>query len=666
MKEVGVAPDLANPLVTEDPGLLDRTWHSPGGLMNWFGNIHHKEIGRRYVITGLFLFLLAGLEALAVRLQLAVPENDVLGPELYREMFTMHGSTMMFLFAVPIMQGIAIYLVPLMIGNRELALPRLNAFGYYCYLIGAITLYVAFFIGLAPNSGWFSYPPLTRAEHERGLNIDVWTSTVTLLEVAALVAAVGLIVTIAKNRAPGMSLNRMPLFVWSILVMSFMVVFAMPTLMTTSIFLALDRTVGAHFFNSAGSGDPLLWQHIFWYFGHPEVYIMFIPGTGIISAVIATMTRRPVYGYTAVVLALVATGVLSFGLWVHHMYTTGLPKLGTSLFTGASMLVAIPTTVQLFCWIATLWGGRPRFTTAMHFTLGFLIIFFIGGLTGVQLGSVSFDSQVHDTFFVVAHFHYVLLGGVVFPLFAGLYYWFPKVTGRLMNEKLGKLNFWMMFVGVHIAFWPQHHLGFRGMPRRVYTYLEETGWGPLNLISTVGAFLLAAGVLVYVINLFVSRRSGLPAGPNPWGSDTLEWATTSPPESFNFRYPPTVSSVAPLWEHDWHLQPVVTGLREDHREMLSTTLLDARPDNREIIPGDTYIPLAAALAASVVFIGILFGKAFVPIGAGLFYVVAVYWNWPRVLAHRTEPEGGPEHVLARRDRERRESEADDRTHGGDT
>jgi cytochrome c oxidase subunit I+III len=666
VSEHKVISDPADPLAVDDTRLLDRTWHSPRGIKNWFGNIHHKEIGRRYVKTGFALFLLAGLEALAVRLQLAVPENNLLGPELYREMFTMHGSTMMFLYAVPIMQGIGIYLVPLMIGNRELALPRLNAFGYYCYLIGAIVLYVAFLIGIAPNSGWFSYPPLTRPEHERGLNIDVYTSTVTLLEVAALVAAVGLIATILKNRAPGMSLNRMPLFVWSILVMSFMVAFAMPTLMTTSIFLALDRTVGAHFFNPAGMGDPLLWQHIFWYFGHPEVYIMFVPATGIISAVIATMTRRPVYGYTAVVLALVATGVLSFGLWVHHMFTTGLPKLGTSLFTGASMLVAIPTTVQLFCWIATLWGGRPKFTTAFYFTLGFLIIFFIGGLTGVQLGSVSFDSQVHDSFFVVAHFHYVLLGGVVFPMFAGIYYWFPKVTGRMLNETLGKLNFWLMFIGVHVTFWPQHHLGFLGMPRRVYTYVESTGWGELNLISTLGSFMIAAGVLVFLVNFIISKRAGLPAGHDPWGGDSLEWSTTSPPPSYNFRFPPTVSSVAPLWQRDWHLQPIVTGLREDHREMLSTTLLDARPDNREIIPGDTYVPLVTALAASVSFIGILFGKAFVPIGALLFYFAAVYWNWPRVLANRTEPEGGPEHQLAMRDRERRESKEDERTHGGDT
>ena len=658
--------DLANPLVTAEPELLSRTWSSKPGIKGWLCSIHHKDIGERYVATGLALFLLAGLEALAVRTQLAVPENDLMGPELYREMFTMHGTTMMFLFAVPIMQGIALYLVPLMIGNRELAVPRLNAFGYYLYLIGAIALYVAFFIGWAPNSGWFNYPPLARAEHERGINIDVWVSVVTLLEVAALVAAVGLIIAILKQRAPGMSLNRMPLFVWSILVMSFMVVFAMPTLMTTSIFLALDRMVGAHFFNSAGGGDPLLWQHIFWYFGHPEVYIMFVPATGIISAVIATMCRRPVFGYTAVVLALVATGVLSFGLWVHHMYTTGLPKLGTSLFTSASMLVAIPTTVQLFCWIATLWGSRPRFTTAFHFVLGFLIVFFIGGLTGVQLGSVNFDSQVHDTFFVVAHFHYVLMGGVVFPLFAGIYHWYPKVTGKLLSEKLGKINFWLMFIGVNVTFWPQHHLGFLGMPRRVYTYLEETGWGALNFTSTIGSYLIATGVLVFLVNLWATRKRGLPAGNDPWGAESLEWATTSPPENFNFRHPPTVSSVTPLWDADWHLQPVVTGLRDDQREVLSTTLLDARPDNREIIPPDSWIPLMSALAVSVPFLGILWGKSWVPIGAALTFIALTIWNWPRAMPNRLEGEDGPEHELARKDRERRESGDDERMHGGDT
>jgi cytochrome c oxidase subunit 1 len=639
---------------------LERAWSSPPGLAGWFAEVSHRRIGKRYVITGFALFLLAGLEALAIRMQLAVPENDFLGPEVYRQFFTMHGATMMFLFAVPIMLGIGIYLVPMMIGARDMALPRLNAFGYWIYLIGAVTLYVAFLLGVAPNSGWFNYPPLSRREHELTIGIDVWVSVITLLEVAALVGAVGLIVTIFKQRAPGMSLNRMPVFVWSILVMSFMIVFAMPTLMTTSIFLGLDRMVGAHFFDPGGEGDPLLWQHMFWYFGHPEVYIMFLPGLGMVSMVLAAMCRRPVFGYTPIVLSLLATGILSFGLWVHHMYATGLPRLGTSLFTAASMLVTIPTAVQFFCWTATLWGSRPRFTAALHFVLGFLVIFLIGGITGVQLGAVPFDLQVHDTFFVVAHFHYVLLGGVVFPLFAGIYYWFPKMTGRMLSEPLGKASFWLMFAGVHLAFWPQHHLGFMGMPRRVYTYLPEMGWDGLNLLSTVGAFVLATGVAATVLNTLVSARRGAPAGNDPWRGETLEWSTTSPPPDYGFRYPPTVRSRTPLWDDDWDRQPVVVGLRDDHREMLSTTLLDARPDNREILPGPSLVAPLAALAASVPFVGVLFGLHWVPIGGALSFLALVAWNWPGAMAHRVEEEGGREHVLAQRDREageRQEAEA---------
>ncbi|CAA9324606.1 MAG: Cytochrome c oxidase polypeptide I [uncultured Gemmatimonadetes bacterium] len=652
-------PAVPSRTFQDDTEKLAEVWGSPPGLMGWLMEVNHRRIGRRYIVTGLALFLLAGLEALAIRTQLAVPENDVVGPEFYRQLFTMHGATMMFLFAVPIMIGVGIYLVPLMIGARDMALPRMNAFGYWIYLIGAIMLYTAFLLGVAPNSGWFNYPPLSRREHELTIGIDVWVSVVTLLEVAALVGAVGLIVTILKQRAPGMSLNRMPVFVWSILVMSFMIVFAMPTLMTTTIFLGMDRMVGSHFFDPAGMGDPLLWQHMFWYFGHPEVYIMFVPGLGMVSMVIATMCRRPIFGYTPIVLSLIATGVLSFGLWVHHMYATGLPRLGTSLFTAASMLVTIPTAVQFFCWTATLWGSRPRFTVAMHFVLGFLVIFLIGGITGVQLGAVPFDLQVHDTFFVVAHFHYVLLGGVVFPLFAGIYYWFPKVTGRMLSERLGKANFWLMFAGVHLAFWPQHHLGFMGMPRRVYTYLEDMGWGPLNMLSTIGAFTVAFGVLLFVVNALYSLRRGALAPADPWGGESLEWATTSPPLDYNFRLIPTVQSRTPLWDADWGSQPVVVGLNEHQREALATTALDARPDHRVILPAPTLVPVLSALAVSVAFVGVLFDLVWVPIGGFLTFVAIASWNRPHHLAHRLEEEGGREHRLASAERERDEAKADE-------
>jgi cytochrome c oxidase subunit I+III len=628
-----------------DVEMLERSWRSPRGLIGWFADVNHKAIGRRYIITSFVFLLLGGLEALVIRTQLAVPENNFISAEAYRQFFTMHGMTMMFFFAVPVMIAIGIYLVPLQIGSRDLALPRLNALGYYLYLFAGLVLYGAFFLGAAPNSGWFNYPPLTRPEHEPGYNIDVWVTTVATVETSALIGATVLIVTILKHRAPGMSLNRMPIFVWSILVMSFMIIGAMPVLFANSIFLGVDRFAGGRFFQAEMMGDPLLWQHIFWYFGHPEVYIIFVPALGFVSMVVSTMTRRPIFGYTPVVLALVATGILSFGLWVHHMYATGLPKLGMSLFTAASSLVAIPTAVQYFCWTATIWGGRPRFTTAFLYVLGFLVIFLIGGITGVQLGSVPFDLQVHDTFFVVAHLHYVLIGGSVFPLFAALYFWFPNMTGRLLSEGLGKISFVLMFIGTNVTFWPQHNLGFMGMPRRIHTYIVEMGWGGLNMLSTLGAFILAIGIGVTLVNVIYALRFGLRAGDDPWESDTLEWATASPPPSYNFRHLPTVGSRHPLWDEKRDERPVVVGLRDDRRETLITTGLDAAPDYRSVLPGDSYWPVLTALASSVAFFGVMWGQHWIPVGAALLLVCIVGWNWPQT-EHEVEPEGGPEHRIA--------------------
>ncbi len=614
-----------------DSAELDRhltsIWHTRGGLWAAVSTVDHKIIGRRYIITAFVFLFMGGVLSLLMRLQLSQPEARFIGPDRYNQIFTMHGTNMMFLFAVPVMEAMAVYLVPLMVGTRNIAFPRLNAFSYWMFLAGGILLWVAFAIDTGPDVGWFAYVPLAGPQYGIGKRADIWAQMITFTEISALCVAVELVVTIFKQRAPGMSLDRIPLFVWSMLVTSFLVILAMPAIMIASSSLILDRLVGTHFFNAAEGGDVLLWQHLFWFFGHPEVYIIFLPAVGMASTIVATFTGRPVFGYLAMVMALISTGVLAFGLWVHHMFVAGLPRLGESFFTASSMAIAVPAGLQIFCWLATLWMGRPVFKTPLLFVVGFIITFVVGGMTGVMVASVPFDTQVHDTYFVVAHFHYVLIGGAVFPLIGAIYYWFPKITGRMMSETLGRWVFALIFAGFHLTFFPMHILGLAGMPRRVYTYQPELPWSGLNMMVSLSALVLASGFLLFALDIFRSARNGPAAGSNPWGAATLEWATASPPRCYNFRRMPVVHSAEPLWTED-ELQ-VASGLRVDRRELLVTAVVAATPQARESSVPHSIWPLWAAVATSIVLIWSIFTPWAVAWGSIPVAVALTGWFWPK-------------------------------------
>ena len=610
---------------------LRRTWGTPRGIAAWFTSVDHKTVGLRFIGTALFFLALGGALALMMRTQLARPDSHVLSPQLYNQFFTVHGTTMMFLFAVPVMMGLGIYLVPLMIGTRNVVFPRLVAYAYWVYLFGGLFLYAGLLSGNGPPAGWFSYTPLSEAQFDPTKGSDIWAQMITFTEIAMLGVAVTLIITILKQRAPGMSLNRIPLFVWSMLVTSFMVVFAMTTIAVAStLFLAADRLINTRFFVERAGGDPVLWQHLFWMFGHPEVYIIFLPGTGIVSHLITTFSRRPMFGYTAVVFATIATGIISFGVWVHHMFAVGMPQLGLSFFTASSLIVTIPTAIQLFCWIATLWSGRPQWRVPLLFILGFFFILVRGGLTGVMLASVPFDWQMHDTYFVVGHLHDVLIGGAVFPLLGALVYWYPKFTGRMLSEIAGRWSFALVFVGQNLTFGPMHILGAHGMPRRVYTYLASTGWGGLNFLETIGAYILAVGVLITVFNMIVSAVAGRRAGDNPWGADTLEWATTSPPPPGNFPVLPVVESRDPMWEPTPpDERPIVFGLPPDRREVLFTTALDAVPVRRIPLPGPTVWTFFSALGTAIGLVTLIFTPWGLVVGTALAVPPLIIWAWPK-------------------------------------
>ncbi|CAN5516138.1 hypothetical protein BH23ACT9_BH23ACT9_30970 [soil metagenome] len=630
-----IDPAMA-PAGAVDLDLLDRTWANKPGLSGWLTAVNHKAVGRRFVVTAMAFFAIGGFQSLLMRAQLGTPENTFLSAQAYNEMFTMHGTTMLFLFAVPVTEGLAIYLAPLMIGARDMPFPRLNAFGYFAYLFGGIFLYTSFLVGAAPDGGWFAYPPLTGRDYSPGLNMDFWLLGVTFVEISGIVAAIEIVVLILKFRAPGMSLVRMPLFVWASLVTSGMVLLAFPPLVIGSIMLELDRKIGTFFYNPAGGGDPLLWQHIFWWFGHPEVYIMSIPTFGVVSMIIPTFARTRIIGYTWIVVATVAIAVIGFGVWVHHMFATGLPVLGLTLFAAGSLVIAIPSGVQIVAWVGTLWAGHIRWQAPLRWIMGFFVIFVAGGITGVMFATLAFDWQTHDTYFVVAHFHYVILGGTLFPILAAITYWLPKAQGRLMSERLGRISFWMVFAGVNLTFFPHHILGLEGMARRIWTWPEGLGWEPWNMLSSLGAYLTAAGLLVFLADAVLAIRRGPPAGEDPWEAGTLEWATTSPPAPYNFATIPLVTGRDPLWD-----DPTAT-TRPDHmewrrpqidpaaprREMVVTSVLDGDPEHRVTLPVASWWPLLLALALAVALVGVLINS--VPLGVlGLIGVVTscIGWLW---------------------------------------
>jgi cytochrome c oxidase subunit 1 len=609
-------------------GLFTRP-RATSGTWSWFTTVDHKKIGIMYCVTAFVFFILGGLEALAIRAQLAQPNGEVLDANTYNQFFTMHGVTMIFLVVMPLGVGLMNYVVPLMIGARDVAFPRLNAFSYWVFLFGGLFLYSSFFLGGAPDGGWFGYAPLNQSLPSNGMTF--YSIGLQILGAASLAGAINFIITVINMRAPGMTLMRMPVFVWMTLVTAFLLLFAMPVIAVALFQLLFDRVFGAVFFDPTAGGDPILWQHLFWVFGHPEVYIMILPAMGIISEVLPTFARKPIFGYAAIVFAGAAIGFMGWGVWAHHMFAAGLGPVANAAFALTTMFIAVPTGIKIFNWLGTLWGGDIRFTTPLLFSVGFVTMFIIGGLSGVSHAIVPHDAQQTDTYYIVAHFHYVLFGGAIFGLFSGFYYWWPKAFGRLLSERLGKLHFWLMFIGFNLAFGPMHIVGLQGMPRRIYTYPEGMGWDLWNAVETVGAFTIAVSVLVFAVNAIVSRARGAEAGDDPWDGRTLEWMTSSPPPEHNFDEIPLVTSRDEFWHRKYVETPegeparVFAGGEEVGQDHSSEGHSNEGHDIH--MPSPSYFPILAAAGMPLLGYGAMYSSLRALIVVGAFTIVLGLYGW---------------------------------------
>jgi cytochrome c oxidase subunit 1 len=592
----------------------------PTGIWSWITTVDHKRIGIMYGVTAFLFFLVGGIEALLVRVQLAVPNNDFLSAESYNQLFTMHALTMIFLALMPLTVAFFNFIVPLQVGARDVAFPRLNALSYWLFFFGGIFFNVSWLLKAAPNSGWFAYAPITTTQFSPGLHMDFYVLGLQVLGFSSILGALNFIVTIINMRAPGMRLMRMPIFAWMTLITSVLLVTAMAVFTIAVTELMFDRVFGTNFFSVSAGGDPLLWQHLFWMFGHPEVYILIVPIFGMVSEVLPTFSRKPLFGYNVMVFASVLIGWLGWGVWSHHMFATGMGPIADSFFALSTMLIAIPTGIKIFNWLGTMWGGSIRFTTAMLFSISFIAMFTIGGISGVMHSVAPSDLQQTDTYFIVAHLHYVFFGGTVLGLWSGMYYWYPKVFGRMLDEKMGQAHFWLTLIGMNLTFFPMHFVGMYGQVRRTFTYPDNLGFNAMNMVETIGAFIIALGTLIFTVNLFTAWKRGKVAGPNPWGAATLEWSLPSPPPVYNFREIPVVHSRMPLWEGDPTKEPGIPhGRVEEETEQVTlggTKIAEMRdPDDENLmsshdlgihLPPPSFWPIVLAFSITLVFVGLIF------------------------------------------------------------